>query len=169
MKMAAFVVSNGLLTQVQNANRRRRRVTGFRCVASLSAKGVFADVGSGVISVSGADRIRFLHNMSTNNLAALKSGDVRLSTMTNSIGRAIELLAVLMDEESCILIVSKDKVEDIISTFDKCVHCPVLTADGCPLRAGRRERPLTADEFAVAGTFSRETRLQLRTKLPSDP
>ncbi|KAJ8902134.1 hypothetical protein NDN08_006542 [Rhodosorus marinus] len=79
---------------------------------------VFEDSNPGFIEISGADRVRFLHNLSTNNIEALKPGQTQLTTVTNQTGRTLELLTVLAGEDSLSLLFSGESADSLYSLFD---------------------------------------------------
>jgi aminomethyltransferase len=59
---------------------------------------------SGVLSVSGEDRLDFLHRMSTNDLLGLTPGRAAVTVFTTAIGRIVEVARVLAQEDQALLI-----------------------------------------------------------------
>jgi tRNA-modifying protein YgfZ len=56
------------------------------------------------IRVRGADRIDFLHRMSTGNLLGMQPGEGRTTVFTTPIGRMVDYAAVLASEDSLLLV-----------------------------------------------------------------
>lgn len=93
---------------------------------SERALGFYQDENIGVVRMTGADRVKFVHNMSTNNLVLLKEGQTRLTTLTNNKGRTYDLITVFIDKDQLIMLMSADAVDGILENFDKyasrCIH-----------------------------------------------
>ncbi len=73
----------------------------------------------GQILVSGEDRLRFLHNQSTADFNALKSGSSCNTVFVNSTGRTIDLALALILENAVLLMVSPGQGNSIFQLLDR--------------------------------------------------
>jgi len=73
----------------------------------------------GLIEVSGDDRHRFLHNQTTNNIEALKSGSGCDTVFVNSTGRNIDLTTVYVQEDKILLLVNPRQTQVLIDWMDR--------------------------------------------------
>ncbi|MDJ1176473.1 YgfZ/GcvT domain-containing protein [Roseofilum capinflatum] len=67
----------------------------------------------GRIEVRGSDRLRFLHNQSTNDFESLKPGQSCDTVFVTSTARTLDLVTAYLTEESVILLVSPDRREKL--------------------------------------------------------
>ncbi|BAQ63331.1 folate-binding protein YgfZ [Geminocystis sp. NIES-3709] len=88
----------------------------------------------GLLCVTGDDRLRFLHNQSTNNIQSLKVGEGCDTVFVNSTGRNIDLVSAYIKENEVLLLVSPgqnkklyDWLDRYIFPFDKVVIKDVTT------------------------------------------
>ncbi|WP_066378941.1 MULTISPECIES: folate-binding protein YgfZ [unclassified Anabaena] len=73
----------------------------------------------GRIRVTDADRIRFLHNQSTNDLQSLKPGQGCDSVMLTSTARTIDLVTAYVLDDAVLLLVSPSRREYLIQWLDR--------------------------------------------------
>ncbi|MEM7579962.1 MAG: YgfZ/GcvT domain-containing protein [Mastigocoleus sp.] len=73
----------------------------------------------GRIEVSDDDRIRFLHNQSTNDLQALKPGEGCDTVFVTSTARTVDLATAYVQEDRVILLVSPNRREFLMQWLDK--------------------------------------------------
>lgn len=75
----------------------------------------------GVVQVSGADHTDLLHRITTNELRRLKPGDGQVNIFANEIGRFIDRVFLLKDENSTHLITSSGNAKKISEWIEKYV------------------------------------------------
>jgi folate-binding protein YgfZ len=73
----------------------------------------------GIIRVSDDDRIRFLHNQTTNDFQSLKPGQGCDTVMVTSTARTIDLATAYVLEDAVLLLVSPNRREFLIQWLDK--------------------------------------------------
>lgn len=73
----------------------------------------------GLLKVTGCDRLRFLHNQSTNKIQSLKSGEGCDTVFVNSTGRNIDLVSVYVQEEEVLLLVSPKQNERLYQWMER--------------------------------------------------
>ncbi|MBD2091622.1 folate-binding protein YgfZ [Microcoleus sp. FACHB-1515] len=73
----------------------------------------------GRIQVSGDDRLRFLHNQTTNDLQSLKPGQGCETVFVTSTGRTIDLVTALVLEDSVLLLTSPGYDQRLIDWMDR--------------------------------------------------
>ncbi|MDZ8238771.1 MAG: folate-binding protein [Nostoc sp. ChiQUE01a] len=73
----------------------------------------------GRIKVSGDDRLRFLHNQSTNDFLALKPGQGCDTVFVTSTARTIDLVTAYVREDAVILLVSPNRRQFLMEWLDK--------------------------------------------------
>lgn len=73
----------------------------------------------GLLKLTGCDRIRFLHNQTTNNIQSLKTGEGCDTVFVNSTGRNIDLVSVYAQEEKVLLLVSPNQNERLYNWMDR--------------------------------------------------
>ena len=73
----------------------------------------------GIIRVSDDDRIRFLHNQTTNDFQSLKPGQGCDTVMVTSTARTIDLATAYILEDAVLLLVSPNRREFIMQWLDK--------------------------------------------------
>lgn len=73
----------------------------------------------GLLKVTGGDRLRFLHNQSTNDIQSLKSGEGCHTVFINSTGRNIDLVTVYVQEEELLLLVSPKQNQKLYQWMDR--------------------------------------------------
>lgn len=73
----------------------------------------------GRIRVSDDDRLRFLHNQSTNNLQSLKPGQGCDTVMVTSTARTIDLASAYVLDDAVLLLVSPNRREFLMQWLDK--------------------------------------------------
>ncbi len=73
----------------------------------------------GRIQVSGADRMRYLHNQSTNDFYALKPGDGCDTVFVTSTARTIDLVAAYVLDDTVLLLVSPNRRQKMLDWLDR--------------------------------------------------
>lgn len=73
----------------------------------------------GKIEVKGSDRLRFLHNQTTNDFQRLQPGQGCDSVFVTSTARTLDLATAYVTEESVILLVSADRREKLLQWMDR--------------------------------------------------
>lgn len=73
----------------------------------------------GKIRVSGADRIRFLHNQSTNHFNLLKSGQGCDTVFVTSTARTVDLVTAYLLDESVLLLTSPGYGQTLVEWMDR--------------------------------------------------
>ncbi|MGB5771063.1 MAG: folate-binding protein, partial [Crocosphaera sp.] len=63
----------------------------------------------GILKLTGEDRLRFLHNQTTNNINILEPGQVCDTVFVNSTGRTLDLVTAYITEDSILLLVSPNR------------------------------------------------------------
>lgn len=73
----------------------------------------------GIIQVTDSDRIRFLHNQSTNNFERLKPGEGCDTVFVTSTARTIDLATAYVTDDSVLLVVSPNRHEYLMEWLDR--------------------------------------------------
>jgi tRNA-modifying protein YgfZ len=73
----------------------------------------------GRIQISGSDRLRFLHNQSTNNFNILKPGQGCDTVFVTSTARTIDLATAYATEDAVILLVSANRRRQLLELLDR--------------------------------------------------
>ncbi|MGH7999424.1 MAG: YgfZ/GcvT domain-containing protein [Brasilonema sp.] len=73
----------------------------------------------GRIKVSDGDRLRFLHNQSTNDIQSLKPGQGCDTVFVNSTARTLDLVTAYILEDTVLLLVSPNRREFLIQWLDR--------------------------------------------------
>ncbi|PAX56538.1 CAF17-like 4Fe-4S cluster assembly/insertion protein YgfZ [Brunnivagina elsteri] len=73
----------------------------------------------GRIQITGDDRLRFLHNQSTNDFESLKSGQGCDTVFVTSTARTIDLATAYVSDDAVILLVSPNRREYLMQWLDK--------------------------------------------------
>jgi len=73
----------------------------------------------GLIRLAGVDRLRFLHNQTTNNIQALKAGGGCETVFVTSTGRTLELATVWATEEELLILVSPQRRQRLLDWMDR--------------------------------------------------
>lgn len=73
----------------------------------------------GRIRVADSDRIRFLHNQTTNQIQLLQPGQGCQTVFVNSTGRTIDLAIACVDEDAVLLLVSPGQAPVLIDWMDR--------------------------------------------------
>jgi tRNA-modifying protein YgfZ len=72
----------------------------------------------GILQLTGEDRIRYLHNQSTNNFNALKPGQGCHTVFVTSTARTIDLATAYLTEEAILVIVSPNRRKQLFKWLD---------------------------------------------------
>ena len=73
----------------------------------------------GLIQISDEDRLRFLHNQSTNNFNILKPGEGCETVFVTPTARTIDLATAYVTEDAVLLLVSPTRCQQLIEWFDR--------------------------------------------------
>lgn len=73
----------------------------------------------GLLKLAGADRLRFLHNQSTNNINILQPGQGCDTVLVNSTGRTLDLVTVYVLENELLLLVSPQRSDFLMQWLDR--------------------------------------------------
>ncbi len=73
----------------------------------------------GRIRLTGADRVRFLHNQTTNNIEQLSAGEGCHSVFVTSTGRTIDLATVYASADSLLAVVSPGMTQQLYDWMDR--------------------------------------------------
>ncbi len=73
----------------------------------------------GLIKLTGADRLRFLHNQTTNKIESLKPGSGCDTVFVNSTGRTIDLATIYLTEDEILVLVSPDRRQQLMAWMDR--------------------------------------------------
>jgi tRNA-modifying protein YgfZ len=73
----------------------------------------------GLLQLKGDDRTRFLHNQTTNNLNALKSGQGCETVFVTSTGRTIDLATAWVTQDAILILVSPNRRQHLMQWMDR--------------------------------------------------
>lgn len=73
----------------------------------------------GLIQISGGDRLRFLHNQSTNNIQILKPGQSCDTVFVTATARTIDLATAYITEDTVLVLVSPNRRQKLMSLLDR--------------------------------------------------
>ncbi|MGL5805754.1 MAG: YgfZ/GcvT domain-containing protein [Xenococcaceae cyanobacterium] len=73
----------------------------------------------GIIKISGGDRLRYLHNQSTNDFQALKPGQGCETVFVNSTARTIDLTTAYVTEDAVLILVSPHRRQKLMEWLDR--------------------------------------------------
>lgn len=73
----------------------------------------------GLIKLTGADRLGFLHNQTTNNIKSLKPGQGCDTVFVNSTGRTLDLATVYLTEDAVLVLVSPSRRQQLMEWMDR--------------------------------------------------
>jgi tRNA-modifying protein YgfZ len=79
----------------------------------------YPHVNSSLLQLKGEDRIRFLHNQTTNNIQSLKSGQNCNTVFVNSTGRTLDLVTAYILEEAIWIKVSANRRQFLFNWMDR--------------------------------------------------
>ena len=73
----------------------------------------------GLIKITGSDRLRYLHNQSTNDFETLKPGQGCNTTFVTSTARTLDLATAYVTEDAVLLLVSPNRREQLLTWLDR--------------------------------------------------
>ena len=73
----------------------------------------------GIIKITGSDRLRYLHNQSTNDFENLKSGESCDTVFVTSTARTLDLATAYAVEDAVIILVSPHRRQQLLAWLDK--------------------------------------------------
>ena len=73
----------------------------------------------GLLQLTGSDRLRFLHNQTTNNINSLQPGQLSDTVFVNSTGRTLDLVTAYVTEDSIFLLVSPNRQQFLYEWMDR--------------------------------------------------
>ncbi|MDJ0688281.1 MAG: folate-binding protein [Xenococcaceae cyanobacterium MO_188.B32] len=117
----------------------------------------------GLLKISGEDRLRYLHNQSTNDINRLKPGEGCDTVLVNSTGRALDLVTAYITEDSIWVLVSphcRQKLfkwlDGFIFPFDK-VKLTDLTAENAIFTLIGAESGTLISKLGLANIIARSS------------
>ncbi len=81
--------------------------------------GIYKHAHSGMITLTGEDRLQFLHNQTTNEIKSLKPGQGCQAVFVNATGRTLDLATVYVTEETVLLVVSAKRTQFLMEWLDQ--------------------------------------------------
>ncbi len=88
-------------------------------IPSLDAVAVYHPSESSLLELRGADRTRFLHNQTTNDIEGLRPGQVMETVFVNSTGRTLDLATVYALEDSLLVQVSATRRDFLLNWMER--------------------------------------------------
>jgi len=79
----------------------------------------YSCLNNGLLQLKGEDRIRFLHNQTTNNIQSLKSGQNCNTVFVNSTGRTLDLATAYLLEDAIWIKVSPNRRQFLFNWMDR--------------------------------------------------
>lgn len=73
----------------------------------------------GLLQLTGNDRLRFLHNQTTNNINALKPGQGCDTVFVNSTGRTLDLATAYVTDDAILILVSPNRHQYLMEWMDR--------------------------------------------------
>jgi folate-binding protein YgfZ len=73
----------------------------------------------GLIKITGADRLRYLHNQSTNDFESLKPGQGCDTVFVTSTARTLDLATAYVTEDAVLVLVSPNRREQLLTWLDR--------------------------------------------------
>lgn len=73
----------------------------------------------GLLKISGADRLRFLHNQSTNSIQSFKPGEGCDTVFVTSTARTLDLATALITEDAILVLVSPNRRQQLMEWLDR--------------------------------------------------
>jgi hypothetical protein len=73
----------------------------------------------GLLRLGGGDRLRFLHNQTTNAIQSLQAGQGCETVFVTSTGRTIDLVTVLVTENELLLLISSNRRQQLLDWMDR--------------------------------------------------
>jgi tRNA-modifying protein YgfZ len=87
--------------------------------AARSGVAIYDRSSWGLIELTGDDRIRFLHNQTTNHINLLKPGQGCDTIFVNSTGRTLDLVTAYITEDTILLLVSANRRSFLFNWMDR--------------------------------------------------
>lgn len=87
--------------------------------ASRMGVGLYDRSHWGLLKITGEDRLRFLHNQSTNSIQTLKPGQGCDTVFVTSTGRTIDLVTTLITQDAILLLVSPKRRQFLMNWLDR--------------------------------------------------
>jgi len=81
--------------------------------------GIYKHTHSGIIALTGEDRLQFLHNQTTNEIKSLKPGQGCQAVFVNATGRTLDLATVYVTEETVLLLLSAKRTQFLMEWLDR--------------------------------------------------
>ena len=79
----------------------------------------YSPLNSGLLQLKGEDRVRFLHNQTTNNIQSFKSGQNCNTVFVNSTGRTLDLATAYLLEDAIWIKVSPNRRQFLFNWMDR--------------------------------------------------
>ncbi|MBD3675912.1 MAG: hypothetical protein HUJ26_20580 [Planctomycetaceae bacterium] len=87
--------------------------------AASTSTAIIPEHEFGIITVTGADRAKFLHNFCTQDIKGMQPGDCREAFFCNVKGRILAVAVILCDEDCLYVLTDEDRVEFLRQHLDK--------------------------------------------------
>ncbi|MBF2058154.1 MAG: folate-binding protein YgfZ [Cyanobacterium sp. T60_A2020_053] len=97
----------------------RQRKMILSAIKARKMTGLYQRPSTSLIRVTGADRLSFIHNQTTNKIKSLKSGEGCETVFVNSTGRTIDLVTVYVKEDEILLLTSPEKTQFLMELMDR--------------------------------------------------
>lgn len=88
-------------------------------IASRTAVSLYDRSHWGLLKITGEDRLRFLHNQSTNAIETLKPGQGCDTVFVTSTGRTIDLVTAFITQDAILLLVSPNRHQFLMNWLDR--------------------------------------------------
>lgn len=148
----AIFSDTGVAVDFENADQALPAVNNGVAICDRSHWGIF--------KITGADRLRYLHNQSTNDFERLRSGMGCDTVFVTSTARTLDLATAYVTEDAVLVIVSPNRREQLFAWLDKFI----FPFDQVELRDISAEYSI----FSLIGTDSQDLLSQLTTDLPQN-
>jgi tRNA-modifying protein YgfZ len=113
----------------------------------------------GLLTLTGTDRLNFLHNQSTNDLKVLQPGQGCDTVIVTSTARTLDLVTAYITEDAVLLLVSPNRRATLLQWFDRYIFF------GDQVEIGDRTDTLTT--FSLLGPQSADLLKQLGIVVPA--
>ncbi|BBD55631.1 CAF17-like 4Fe-4S cluster assembly/insertion protein YgfZ [Planktothrix agardhii] len=109
----------------------------------------------GLLKISGADRLRFLHNQSTNSIQSFKPGEGCDTVFVTSTARTLDLATALITEDAILVLVSPNRRQQLMEWLDRYifpmdqVELQDITHDYAVFSLLGQESPQVLNKFGI--------------------
>jgi folate-binding protein YgfZ len=114
----------------------------------------------GRLRITGGDRLRFLHNQTTNNIQALQPGQGRDTVFVTSTARTLDLATAYVEADGVLLLVSPGQAENLSAWMDRYI----FPADQVAIA----DETASTVAFSLIGPTSNQILAQLGIEIPAE-